>query len=147
MHPAGTFMYVANFFSKTLSIINTATHTVTATVPVGEGPFGVAVHPAGTSVYVTNTQGFAPYVKGKGNGSVSVINTVTNAVVATVPVGNAPHGVAVHPAGTFVYVANFGSNSVSVIDTTTYTVTATIKVGDGPVAFGQFIGPGKGQGR
>jgi YVTN family beta-propeller protein len=103
----------------------------------------VAVHPAGTFVYVTNAGSFAPYVKGKANGSVSVINTATNTVVATVPVGNAPHGVAVRPAGTFLYVANFGSNSVSVIDTTTNMVTATIKVGDGPVAFGQFIGPDK----
>ena len=41
--------------------------------------------------------------------NVSVIDTATNTVVATVPVGSAPFGVAVNPAGTFAYVTNDGT--------------------------------------
>jgi YVTN family beta-propeller protein len=63
------------------------------------------------------------------SGSVSVIDTATNTVPATVSVGSSPQGVAVNPAGTRVYVANAGSNSVSVIDTATNTVVATVSVG------------------
>src|SRR5262249_2472268 len=72
--------------------------------------------------------------------TVSVIDTATNKVTATIAVDNGPVGVAVHPAGTRVYVVNSGSDTVSVIDTATNTVTATIPVGLNPAAFGQCIG-------
>ena len=73
-------------------------------------------------------------------GSVSVIDTASNTVTATVAVGPNPFGVSVNPAGTRVYVANISSNNVSVIDTASNTVTATVAVGTAPVAFGLFIG-------
>ena len=48
----------------------------------------------------------------RGSNAVSVIDTATNIVLASVPVGNAPFGgIAVHPAGTFVYVANTNNNT------------------------------------
>ena len=37
-----------------MSVIATATNTVTATIPVGVGPAGVAVSPDGSKVYVAN---------------------------------------------------------------------------------------------
>jgi YVTN family beta-propeller protein len=37
---------VTNDFSNTVSVIDTSTNTVVATVPVGARPFGVAVTPA-----------------------------------------------------------------------------------------------------
>jgi DNA-binding beta-propeller fold protein YncE len=45
-----------------------------------------------------------------------VINTTTHTVVATVPVGMVPFGIAVTPNAAFVYVTNRGSNNVSVIN-------------------------------
>ena len=54
-----------------------------------------------------------------------------NTVVATVPVGNRPIGVAFTPGGAFAYVTNFSSNNVSVISTATNTVVATVAVGAG----------------
>ncbi len=47
----------------------------------------------------------------------SVIDTSTNAVTATIPVGITPNNIAITPDGSEVYVANSGSNNVSVIDT------------------------------
>jgi YVTN family beta-propeller protein len=92
---------------------------------------GVAVSPDGTKVYVTNYNG----------NTVSVINTATNTVIATVnTIGNYPYGVTVTPDGTKAYVTNFISDTVSVIDTTTNAVTDTVPVGNSPYAFGQFIG-------
>jgi uncharacterized repeat protein (TIGR01451 family) len=115
-----------------VSVIATVTNTVTATIPVGTNPLGVAVTPDGAFVYVTNRNI---------SGTVLVIATGTNTVIATIPVGSGPCSVAVTPDGAFVYVANGISNNVSVIATATNTVTATIPVGDTPGAFGQFIGP------
>ena len=54
-----------------------AQYDVTATITVGTGPRGVAVSPDGTKAYVAN--GSAD--------TVSVINTTTNAVDATITVG------------------------------------------------------------
>ena len=58
-------------------MIDAATNTVTATIPVGTSPGGVAVDPAAGTVYVANF----------GGGTVSVIDAATNTVTATIPVG------------------------------------------------------------
>lgn len=64
----------------------------------------------------------------------SVINSATNTVTATIPVGSLPQGVAVTPDTSHVYVTNVGSDTVSVIDSATNAVSATIGVGGSPVA-------------
>src|ERR1700757_4418009 len=45
-------VYFANLDSNDVSIIDTSNDTVLATVPVGNSPFGVALKPDGTRVYV-----------------------------------------------------------------------------------------------
>jgi YVTN family beta-propeller protein len=76
-------------------------------------------------------------------------------VVATIPVGSFPEGVAITPDGASAYVTNNGSSNVSVIDTATNTVVASVPTGrfPGPVAaspdgalvyFGHFFTPGVG---
>jgi len=131
--PDGTKVYVTNN-GESVSVIDTTTNAVTASVPVGGRLDGVAVSPDGTKVYVTNG-----WYKGDDGpyyaleiGTVSVIDTATNAITATVSVGHLPLGVAVSPDGTKVYVANFGSANISVIDTETNTVTASVNVGSMP---------------
>ena len=52
--PDGTRAYVTNLGSGTVSVIDTDTNTVIATITVGSGPAGVAVSPDGTRAYVTN---------------------------------------------------------------------------------------------
>ncbi|MEO5703099.1 MAG: Calx-beta domain-containing protein [Gammaproteobacteria bacterium] len=126
---AAPFAYISNENSNDVSVIDIATNIVTATVPVGLTPFGVAVNPSGSRVYVTNID----------SNTVSVIDTATNTVVATVAVGTNPFGIAINPAGTVVYVANKTSDTVSVIDTATNTVTATLLVGTNP--YGVAINP------
>ncbi len=59
------------------------------------------------------------YVTNAGNDTVSIINTTNNAVVATVPVGDIPLGVAVDAPANRVYIATPGgvyNGTVSVID-------------------------------
>jgi YVTN family beta-propeller protein len=72
--------------------------------------------------------------------SVSVIDTVDNRVVATIPVSGRPFGISVDAVGTQVYVATLALNKVSVINVASGAVT-TIDVESGPVAFGRFVGP------
>jgi YVTN family beta-propeller protein len=83
------------------------------------------------------------YISNFGSANVSVIDAGATAscggpnqvapppcVVATVPVGSFPGGVAVNPAGTFAYVANQDDGTVSVIRTSDNTVVG------GPIPVG-----------
>ena len=79
------------------------------------------------------------YVSNLGDNTVSVINTATNTVIATVPVGNLPTLIALTPDNTRAYVANQGSNDVTVINTATNTVVATIPVGSQPIGVPQSL--------
>ena len=87
--PDGTKVYVTTIHDN-VSVIDTTTNTVSATIPVGISPTAVAITPDGTKAYVNNGR----------DGTVSVINTATNTVSATITVGN-PFGVAppVHGVG------------------------------------------------
>ena len=114
---AQTRAYVTNNNDDTVSVIDTATTSVIATVPVGASPAGVAVTPDGRFAYVANQLG----------NSVSVIDAATNTVVATVPLGSFPRSIAMHHSGAFVYVTSSGSN-ISVIATATNTVVGSIPV-------------------
>jgi len=55
-------------------------------------------------------------------------------IVATIPVGQFPVGVAVSPDGSKVYVGNQATNNVSVIATASNTVVATVPLGGAPLA-------------
>jgi YVTN family beta-propeller protein len=61
-----------------------------------------------------------------------VIDTTSNKVIATIPVGNDPSQIAVSPNGRRVYVSNNSNQSVSVIDTGLEGVIATVPVGSIP---------------
>src|SRR5215510_11005889 len=113
---AQTRAYVTNASDNTVSVIDTATNSVIATIPVGLGPSAVAVTPNGRFAYVVNQLGH----------NVSVISAASNTVVATVPVGLAPSGLAITPNGAFAYVSSIASANISVIDTATNTVVTTI---------------------
>jgi len=120
------YAYVTNSGDNTVSVIDTATNTVTAAVAAGNSPYEISASPAGTEVYVANW----------GSGTVSVIDTSENNVTATLDTGASPGGVAVSPDGTAVYVTNTGSieapgNSVYVINTLDCSIEA-VSVGRGP---------------
>jgi YVTN family beta-propeller protein len=117
------FCVVSNLGSNTASVIDASATppNVSATVPVGGTPQGVAISPDGKTALVTNA----------GDGTVSFISTSTNSIVATAAVGANPNHVAVTPNGALAYVTNVASHSVSVIDLATRTVRATVQL---PVA-------------
>ncbi len=108
----GTKVFVNNYGSDSVSVINSVTDTVTATISVGTNPY-MSVN-SGTKLYVINY----------GSSNVSVINTTTNTVSTTISVGANPYWATL--VGTKLYVSNYGAGTVSVIDTATDTVTSTI---------------------
>jgi len=127
--------WVTNTTSDTVSVIDTDTNTVIATIPVGDGPMGVALTPDGTRAYVTNSN----------NDTVSVIDTADKTVITTIPVGDGPRGVAFTSDGQRVYVTNELADSVSAISVTSNTVFDTIALPAGARPLGILIPRGQEQ--
>lgn len=121
--PNGKALYSANYESNTVSVVDTATKTVAATIPVGNQPFGIAVSPNGTRVYVANS----------GDDNLTVIDTATNQPIGgTIPTGNEPIGIAVSPDGSHALVSNSSDASVSLVDLGTGLLVSTVDVGNRP---------------
>ena len=103
---------------------NTDSNAITATI---------------TATPVTAGVGYA-YVANSANNTVSVIDLSVNAVVASIPVGASPWGVASAPDGSRVYVSHTSYlGSVSVINTANNQVIATLAV-PGP-SYGLCVSP------
>jgi len=65
---------------------------------------------------------------------VSVISNTDYIVVATIPVGRQPMGIAYDSGKREIFVTNYGSDTVSVISDSDYSIVATIPVGRQPSA-------------
>ncbi len=116
----GRWALTANATSDTASLVDLSEGKVVAEVAVGKRPFAVAW--AQDRAVVTNWMA----------DTVTVLEVAPPklAVVATLPVGDEPRGVAIN--GTRVYVALAGDDSVAVIDLHKLKVTSRVAVGDEP---------------
>jgi YVTN family beta-propeller protein len=103
--PDGDHVYVTQRFPSGVTVIDTATDTVSDTVTVGQIPRGLAVTPDGSRVYVANSV----------SSTVSVIDTATNTEVDTVVVNSRPiaFGKFISPL-TLGFTDRFESGDVSV---------------------------------
>ena len=115
--------YVANFASKSVTPIDTATNTAGTAITVGIEPAGVAITPDGMTAYVPNF----------GSNTVTPIDTATNMAGTAITVGAGPGGIAITPDGKTAYVADGNSGSVTPIDTATNTAGTAIAVGIFPL--------------
>lgn len=142
--PDGKRVYVVNGgdfpnFDGSVSVIDTASLTVSTSIPGFRDLSAVAVAPDGKHVYVTTSGGpGSPY-----QAEVSVIDTASNEVVARIPFpeGGALKGIAASPDGKHIYVTNQSLFSLSVIDTQTNATVATIQFGYGREANNVAISP------
>jgi DNA-binding beta-propeller fold protein YncE len=89
--------------------------TTTISLPLDSAPNFVASRESGTA-YVSLPHYFDPILNAIVP-SVGVVSTSSNALVATIPVGNNPMAIAETPDGKKLYVANQDSNSISAFNT------------------------------
>lgn len=99
--------------------INANPDAVTARIRVGDNPWGVTVDTKTNRVYVANEE----------SNTVSVIDGLTNSVIANVTGLTSPYHLDVNPTTNRVYVTSSQSNFVSVIDGSTNDITARIDLG------------------
>ena len=112
VNPASGIVYVANFGSSTLSLVDGPGNVEIAAVPAGGEPSMVVRHPLTHKVYVTN----------HGAHTVGVYDGTSGALLRTIPVGGGPYGLALDPVRERLYTANREAHSVTVIDTASDTV-------------------------
>jgi YVTN family beta-propeller protein len=126
-------IFVANYGSDNVTVINDTTDAVVANIAVGGAPYATAYDPANGDVYIANAN----------SNNVSVIDDSTNTVIATVAIGSSAYQ-AVYDSGTNeIFVATYHSDNVSVISGATNTLVATVEVGSGPVAVGYEAASGE----
>ncbi|MEV6769148.1 YncE family protein [Nocardia sp. NPDC051030] len=118
-------------YPVTVTVLDTRTQTVTASIPVDgvfvHGPQSIAVDPATHLVYLIDA---GP------SGDLSVIDPMTNTVTARIRTADAFHhsAVAVDSEHHTVYVAADYLQTITAIDTRSNTVVATIPVHGKPAA-------------
>ena len=115
---AGPKAYVGNFKDSTVSVIDTDTRAVLATLPVAAGPDGIAITPDGGTAFVS----------GASATSVSVIDTATDTVARAIEVGKGPQGLAITPDGRWLLVAVNGEDRVALIDIASRSVAGSVAV-------------------
>jgi YVTN family beta-propeller protein len=120
LDPARQRVYVANFGSDSVSVIDTNTNSVIDTITGLTAANGIAYDPTHNLVWVTNTN----------TDQVTPIEINDQAtsftMLSTIDVGDGPWGVTYDSVHDYVYVANNLSHSVSVIDAASRTVIATL---------------------
>ena len=136
-----------------VSIVDLARGAVITTLQVGRHPTSLAIDVSRQRLYVANTN----------DDTVSVIDTATRGVIATIPVqpfarrveGIAPTAVVVSPDGRFLYIACGGINAIAVHDLAQNRIAGLIPTGwypaslalDGAgrrLAVGTLLGIGSG---
>ncbi len=114
----GPFVYIPHFFANLVQQLDTATNTIL--------PGSVAI-PGVPSFSVVRGDQSLVYVSSLVTGQVTVIETLTNTIVTTIPVGAGAAGLDMTTDGTRLYVAT--ATGIRVVETATNTVVATIPVG------------------
>jgi len=104
----GTKAFVTNWVGRSVSVIDTATQRKIGDILLSpqndpllaDHPTGIAANPQSDELYVADTS----------SDTVSVIDSRTNTLVATIPVG-------LGPDGRLLFVADAGENAVAVVST------------------------------
>ncbi|MBL8842914.1 MAG: YncE family protein [Planctomycetes bacterium] len=144
--PDGAFVWTANRAADTVSVVDTASLQVVATLPCASFPIRCKATPDGRHVLVSCAK----------SGDVALFDAVEKKLVARIAtalaapaapadqstLGNefagssVPIGILVHPDGKFAYVAHGNADLVSILDLATRTQVGTLATGKAPDGLG-----------
>lgn len=148
----GYQIYVTNEKSDDVTVIDGATNTVVATIPIGKRPRGIHVSPDGRTVYVAVSGTPAagpPQVDAQGKpiankdagetgpadkaaDGISVLNVATGRVTGRIAAGSDPEEFALSKDGSRIYISNEDTKSATVINIAAQKIEHVIPVGAEP---------------
>lgn len=120
----GTHVYVVNEAKNTISVVDVSAGQITGTISTPGSPSKIGMCPDGSLLWAPTA-----------NGTIHIIDTLSNTVSTTMTGIEKPVAVAFNPTGTKAYVTSAPAGragAVVVVDTATYTVQTRIPVGTNP---------------
>src|SRR5487761_2109036 len=137
----GYRVYVTNEISGDLTVIDSNSMDVVATVPLGKRPRGIHPSPDGRTIYVA-VSGSPPAPPGvdestlpppdKNADGIAVFDVASNKVARILKGGSDPENFDVSLDGKTIYVSNEDASGVSFIDVASGEITKTVKTGEEP---------------
>lgn len=94
--------------------------------------FGLAVIAGLSAAWAAEQRSWRAYVTNFDGDGISVVDLDRRMVVATIPTGRKPHGIAVAPDGTSIFVSNEDARTLTILDAHNHHVRATIPVEGAP---------------
>jgi YVTN family beta-propeller protein len=134
-------IYITNEVSGDMTIVDSGTYNVIATVPLGKRPRGIHASPDGKTIYValSGSPIAGPDVDestlpppDKSADGIGVFDVAQNKVVRVIKGGSDPENFDVSKDGTQIFISNEDDAAVSVVDIASGTVVKTAKVGEQP---------------
>jgi YVTN family beta-propeller protein len=141
--PSGELAYVTNEDSQELTVIDTRTDSVVATIPVGTRPRGVRVAPGGKTVFVALSgspkcppsmpdEECEKLTADKSKDGVAVVDVATRKATRVLPGGSDPETFDISKDGSTLYVSNEDADSASIVDVASGKVRLAVPVGREP---------------
>jgi len=134
-------IYVTNERSGDLSIIDSTTHEVVSTVPLGKRPRGIHASPDGKLIYVALSgspiagpgvdESTLPPADKSADG-IGVFDVAQGKLVKMLKSGSDPEEFAISQDGKLLYVSNEDTAGVSILDLETEQIVATLPTGEEP---------------
>src|SRR5262249_12293940 len=134
-------IYVTNERSGDLSVIDSATESVVATVPLGKRPRGIHASPDGKTIYVAlsgsaiggaNVDESKLPPPDKSADGIGVFDVVQNKLLKVIKGGSDPEEFYLSKDGSLLYSSNEDISAASIVDIAKGEVVATVKVGEEP---------------
>lgn len=144
--PDGKRLYIALSKRNSITVVDTATETVVAVVPVGVAPFRIVVAPDSRTIFVANRGGGHPtknersigYSAGTAvrvdpktdaalRGSISFIDTETFATTE-IDEGRQPAGLLLSRDGKTLYVANSDEDTITSVDVASHRISQSLSL-------------------
>lgn len=139
--PSGYRVFVTNETSGNVSVIDSATMEVTATIPVGKRPRGIHASPDGKTIYValSGTPAAPPGVDedslpppDKSADGIAVVDVEKLTLTRVIQAGSDPENFDVSHDGKTIYVSNEDVAGISFVDIAKSAVVQTVKTGEQP---------------
>lgn len=118
-------VWVGSDGDSTITVIDSATNKVVATLSVPRTPHNITFAPDGTFAFATAHAG----------DTVTMIDATSKKVVGTLPAAALPNKVGVTPDGRELWTGNLGAKNITVVDIKSKEKVATLKAGTTPIYF------------